>query len=91
MLAEAVRRIWCRELERDDISADDDFFALGGQSVIMARIQMAYIEELGVEVPVDQMFRNPTVRSIVAFIERAAKAGNTEGAEDEAPGAVTPR
>ncbi|MEU1054692.1 phosphopantetheine-binding protein [Streptomyces sp. NPDC005876] len=69
MTTDRVRAIWCRELQRDDISLDDDFFALGGQSVIMARIQMAYIEEMGVEVPVDQMFLRPTVASISEYIE----------------------
>ncbi|CAL9617448.1 phosphopantetheine-binding protein [Streptomyces sp. NPDC057838] len=69
MIADRVRAIWCRELQRDDISVDDNFFALGGQSVIMARIQMAYIEEMGIEVPVDQMFLRPTVASISEYIE----------------------
>ncbi|AZM57411.1 phosphopantetheine-binding protein [Streptomyces sp. WAC 01529] len=69
MIAERVRGIWCRELQLDDIAVDDDFFALGGQSVIMAKIQMAYIDELDVEVPVDQMFLNPTVASISEYIE----------------------
>ncbi|MEV5873299.1 phosphopantetheine-binding protein [Streptomyces sp. NPDC052101] len=69
MIAERVRTIWCRELQRNDISVDDNFFALGGQSVIMAKIQGAFIEELDVEVPVDQMFLNPTVASISAYIE----------------------
>ncbi|MGC0419791.1 phosphopantetheine-binding protein [Embleya sp. AB8] len=69
MIAERVRTIWCRELQRDDISDDDNFFALGGQSVIMARIQGAFIEELDLEVPVDQMFLNPTVASISAYLE----------------------
>ncbi|MFF9061839.1 phosphopantetheine-binding protein [Streptomyces sp. NPDC101213] len=69
MIADKVHAIWCRELQRNDISADDDFFALGGQSVIMARIQGAFIEELDVEVPVDQMFLNPTVASISEYIE----------------------
>ncbi|MEU0600938.1 phosphopantetheine-binding protein [Streptomyces sp. NPDC006393] len=69
MTADSVRAIWCRELNRDDIAADDDFFALGGQSVIMVKIQGAFMEELGVEVPMDQMFLNPTVASISAYIE----------------------
>lgn len=69
MIADKVHAIWCRELQRDDISVDDNFFALGGQSVIMARIQWAFIEELDVEVPVDQMFLNPTVASISEYIE----------------------
>ncbi|MDT0616295.1 phosphopantetheine-binding protein [Streptomyces lancefieldiae] len=64
-----MRAIWCRELQLDDISVDDNFFALGGQSVIMARIQGAFLEELGVEVPMDQLFLNPTVASISEYIE----------------------
>ncbi|WP_181383579.1 acyl carrier protein [Streptomyces sp. NWU339] len=69
MISDSVRAIWCRELQRDDISIDEDFFALGGQSVIMVRIQGAFMEELGVEVPMDQLFLNPTVASISAYIE----------------------
>ncbi|MEU0656697.1 acyl carrier protein [Streptomyces albogriseolus] len=72
MTAESVRAIWCREFRRDDISVDDDFFALGGQSLVMVRIQGAYIEELGVEVPMDQMFLHPTVAAISAYIESQA-------------------
>ncbi|MDL5205455.1 phosphopantetheine-binding protein [Streptomyces sp. ALI-76-A] len=72
MIADRVRAIWCREFQCDDISVDDDFFALGGQSLVMVRIQGAYIEELGVEVPMDQMFLNPTVASISAYIESQA-------------------
>ncbi|MDN3028481.1 phosphopantetheine-binding protein [Streptomyces sp. S.PB5] len=71
MIADRVRAIWCRELQRDDISVDDDFFALGGQSLIMVRIQGAYMEELGVEIPIDQMFLNSTVASISEYIESA--------------------
>ncbi|MFE0605850.1 acyl carrier protein [Streptomyces sp. NPDC058871] len=69
MIADSVRAIWCRELQVDDISVDDDFFALGGQSLIMVRIQGAFMDELGVEVPMDQMFLNSTVASISAYIE----------------------
>lgn len=74
MIAEKVRGIWCRELRRDDVSVDDDFFALGGQSVIMAGIQRAFITELGVEVPIDQMYLNPTVATISAYIESVKPA-----------------
>lgn len=69
MTADSVRAIWCRELQRDDIAIDDDFFALGGQSVIMVRIQGAFLDELNVEVPMDQLFLNPTVASVSAYIE----------------------
>lgn len=74
MIADSVRAIWCRELQRDDISVDDDFFTLGGQSLIMVKIQGAFIEELDVEVPMDQMFLNPTVASISEYIESLGAA-----------------
>ncbi|CAM5579562.1 MULTISPECIES: phosphopantetheine-binding protein [Streptomyces] len=75
MTADRVRAIWCRELQRDDIMPDDDFFALGGDSLIMVRIQGAFIEELGAEVLMDQLFLHPTVGSIAAYIDsRAALA-----------------
>ncbi|MCB5168280.1 phosphopantetheine-binding protein [Streptomyces bambusae] len=69
---ESVRAIWCRELQAEDISVDDDFFALGGQSLIMVKIQGAFLDELGVEVPMDQMFLNSTVASISAYIDSQA-------------------
>ncbi len=71
-IVDGVHAIWCRELQRDDIAVDDNFFALGGQSVIMARIQGAFLEELGVEVPMDRLFLNATVASISAYIESQA-------------------
>ncbi|MFE2977333.1 acyl carrier protein [Streptomyces sp. NPDC059258] len=75
MTADRVRAIWRRELRRDDITWDDDFFALGGDSLIMVRIQGAFIEELGAEVPMDRLFLHPTVGSIAAYIDaRAALA-----------------
>ncbi|MFJ9343610.1 acyl carrier protein [Streptomyces sp. NPDC101733] len=69
MIADSVRAIWCREFQHDDISVHDDFFALGGQSLIMVKIQGAFMDELGIEVPMDQMFLNPTIASISAYIE----------------------
>jgi acyl carrier protein len=74
MIAEDVRAIWCRELQVDTLSVDDDFFALGGQSLVMVRIQGALLEELGVEVPMDQLFLNPTVASLSSYIEAQGAA-----------------
>lgn len=69
MINDSVRGIWCRELRRDHITDDQNFFALGGQSLIMTRIQGAFVEELGVEVPMDRLFLNPTTASNSAYIE----------------------
>ncbi|MFJ9622981.1 acyl carrier protein [Streptomyces sp. NPDC101181] len=72
MTTDRVRAIWRRELHRDPILPDDDFFALGGDSVVMVRIQGAFIEELGAEITMDQLFLHPTVESIAAYIDSRA-------------------
>jgi acyl carrier protein len=69
MIAEKIHAIWSRELKLDEFSDTDDFFDLGGHSLIMARIQQAISTELGIEVPMDQLFRKSTVATIAANIE----------------------
>lgn len=69
MIADRVRAIWCAELKVDEVADDDDFFALGGHSVVLARIQLTLLDELGVEVPMDQLFRNSTVEALSSYLE----------------------
>jgi acyl carrier protein len=71
MIEEKVHAIWSRELNLADFSDTDDFFALGGHSLIMTRIQRAIQAELGVEIPMDQLFRNSTVAAISEHIATA--------------------
>jgi acyl carrier protein len=70
MILDAIRNIWCRELKLDNFSDDEDFFALGGHSVIMAKIQDAIIDEYGIEVPMDELFNKSTVNQIAAHVTR---------------------
>ena len=74
MIAEKVHEIWRRELKLAQFSDDDDFFALGGHSLIMATIQAAIKDEMGVEVPMDELFRRPTVASVSEHLDRALAA-----------------
>jgi acyl carrier protein len=69
MIASKVHEIWRRELALDTFSDTDDFFEIGGHSLIMAKIQEALAAELGVEVPMDELFRRSTVAEISAHIE----------------------
>ncbi|HET8659247.1 MAG TPA: acyl carrier protein [Micromonosporaceae bacterium] len=74
MIAEKIHEIWSRELKLAEFSDDDDFFALGGHSLIMAEIQAAIKDETGVEVPMDELFRRPTVASISEHLDRTLAA-----------------
>ncbi|MDN3295052.1 acyl carrier protein [Streptomyces ficellus] len=74
MLNERIHKIWARELNLDDFSDTDDFFELGGHSLIMTRIQAAIQQEIGIEVPMDELFRNATVADISAHLEKTPTA-----------------
>jgi acyl carrier protein len=69
VIAQKVHDIWSRELKLSEFSDDDDFFALGGHSLIMAHIQTAIAKEFDVEVPMDELFRRSTVASISSHLE----------------------
>jgi acyl carrier protein len=71
MISSKIHDIWRRELALDDFSDTDDFFALGGHSLIMAKIQEDISNELGVEVPMDELFRKATVAELSAHIEES--------------------
>jgi acyl carrier protein len=68
MISDKIRDIWERELVLQDISDDDDFFAVGGHSLIMQKIQAGINDELGIEVPMDELFRLATISQISEHI-----------------------
>lgn len=70
-IQDTVRTIWRRELKLEDFSDTDDFFELGGHSLIMTRIQRDLQSELGIEVPMDQLFRRSTVAAISELLVAA--------------------
>jgi acyl carrier protein len=73
MTSQKIHEIWAKELRLTDFSDEDDFFALGGHSLAMARIQDLIGKEFGIEVPMDQLFRKSTVNSISAHIDSLQK------------------
>jgi myxalamid-type nonribosomal peptide synthetase MxaA len=71
----ALHVIWCELLKRERIGVDDDFFDLGGQS-LLASVMLYQIEEkLGVALGMDTLLDSPTV----AGMARAIRAGGATG------------
>ncbi|MFJ3883513.1 acyl carrier protein [Streptomyces sp. NPDC090077] len=72
MITEQMHHIWAEVLGLDDFSDDDDFFVLGGHSLLMVRMQALIKQHLGVEVPMDELFERPTVAGVCAYLESGA-------------------
>ncbi|MFL6195220.1 MAG: amino acid adenylation domain-containing protein, partial [Thermoanaerobaculia bacterium] len=77
-LEAAVAGVWSALLGIEAVGALDDFFALGGHSLMAARLAAALREHLGVEPPLGVIFGQPTVAGLAAWIE-AESRGPVDG------------
>src|SRR6266498_111202 len=57
-----------------DVGPDDDIFVLGGHSLQVPRIAAPLAERTGVEVPLREIFLDPTVAGIARAVERGRAA-----------------
>jgi amino acid adenylation domain-containing protein len=63
-IADAFRSIF----GLNKIGPDEDFFELGGDSLKVITLVARLHRELGVEIPMDEVFKNPTIKKIAAYI-----------------------
>jgi len=74
-------RIWERVLGVPNISVDDNYFDLGGHSVLAVRLLAEIEKVVGREIPLTSLFRGPTVAALAKLL--------TEGSESEIEPLVT--
>jgi len=60
MTVEGVAAIFGRVLETDEVGADSDFFALGGDSLLATRVLSAVARTYGVELSFEDFMLSPT-------------------------------
>ena len=89
-LESTIAHVWEDMLGVEAVDVDDDFFRLGGESLLAVRM-LAAVEEL-LLVPVDfiDFVEAPTVRTIAAAVERARGRGAGDQPPVERGGASGP-
>jgi len=60
--------LWCRVLELPAVCRDDDFFALGGHSLLIARLLRLAEVEYGQRVPMAALFRAPRLADMAVLL-----------------------
>lgn len=78
-LEHVVLRVWEQVLGVSAVSAQDDFFELGGQSLQTIQVANRLSIALGREVPVATVFRYPTAAGLAQALGQGAVAGEGSG------------
>src|SRR5207249_2643353 len=71
--------IWAQALGLPAVGVTDDFFLLGGRSLLIPRLLFLVGQSFGVELPVRILFEAPTVERMVRAIQSASV---TDGAPE---------
>jgi amino acid adenylation domain-containing protein len=70
-LEESLAGLWRRILSVVRVGRHDNFFDLGGHSLLLAELRTALAAELGREVSMVELFQNPTVASLAEHLGRS--------------------
>ncbi|MCK9899593.1 phosphopantetheine-binding protein [Frankia sp. Cpl3] len=72
MTEEALIQIWARVLDRPDIRAGDDFFQVGGHSLLAIRLVREIQAQLNVKISIRTLFRAPMTADLALVIDQAS-------------------
>jgi acyl transferase domain-containing protein len=77
---EVLRSLWSQVLGVPDVGVDDNFFALGGDSILGLQV-VARAREAGFDLAPGQIFEHQTIARLTAALGGAPGAGNAPAAE----------
>ena len=69
-IEDLLATIWAETLKRDRVGVNEDFFSLGGHSLLVARIVARVNETLHVELPMRTLFEASTVGALATEVEK---------------------
>src|SRR5271169_3799618 len=64
--------IWSKLLTLDKVGRDDNFFALGGHSLMAVQVIARVRQSFGIELPLRAMFDAPTVAAFAVLLQNAS-------------------
>lgn len=64
--------IWQQILERDNIDLNDNFFDVGGHSLLLAQVQEKLEKSLSINIAITDLFKYPSVSSLANYLNQEA-------------------
>jgi acyl-coenzyme A synthetase/AMP-(fatty) acid ligase/acyl carrier protein len=69
-MEERIAKVWREVLRVERVGVRDNFFDVGGHSLLMVGVQGRLREEVGREVTLIELFQYPTIASLAEYLER---------------------
>ena len=85
-IEEIVAGMWADVLNTENFGVEDDFFTLGGHSLLLARLAARIRESFQIDLTLRDLFETPTVAGISEKIE--ARRRPADGLEEAAPSPI---
>jgi acyl-CoA synthetase (AMP-forming)/AMP-acid ligase II/acyl carrier protein len=76
-LEKELAGIWTSILQIEEVSIDDDFFALGGDSLLAVHVLSRIRDVMHLEVEVSRFFEAPTIAEIARYLEKLMETGKS--------------
>lgn len=83
-LEESIASVWREVLNVKKVGMDDNFFDLGGHSLLTVQVHRLLKDKLDAELGLTDLFRFPTIRTLVGFMQSDGTGGGTEQGKDRA-------
>ncbi|SAI74503.1 D-alanine--D-alanine ligase [Bordetella ansorpii] len=68
---QALAQVWSQALGLDSVGRDDNFFEIGGHSLLAIRVKAVVAERYGCEIPIRSFFDHQTLREMAATLDPA--------------------
>jgi acyl carrier protein len=78
-LERRLAAIWKHTLAMDRVGIEDDFFQIGGHSVLASQMLAQISDEMEVELPIRQLFETPTIKKLAEVITSSGAAAGRNG------------
>lgn len=81
-LEAVIAEAWCELLRVEHVGVNDNFFDLGGHSLLLTRLINHIRSKMGVSLPLKAVFEGPTVRGMARWIESSRVVDQEQKTDD---------
>lgn len=78
-----ISSIWKEILNRDDIKLTDNFFEIGGHSVLIPQIVISLEKNYDIKIKIVDIFQYPTIKDLSGFIQSKNHGEKSKGIESK--------